>query len=54
MRKAYHDLSQLHHPDKPGGDGERQAAINKAHEILMAAASEDRALVVDSQYASSP
>jgi hypothetical protein len=46
ISKAYHDLSQMHHPDKPGGDGERQAQINQAHEILMAAAGENRALVL--------
>jgi hypothetical protein len=46
ISKAYHDLSQLHHPDKPSGDGERQAEINQAHEILMAVAGENRALVL--------
>ncbi len=46
IAKAYYELSQLHHPDKPGGDGDRQAEINQAHEIALAAAGEDRALVL--------
>jgi hypothetical protein len=46
ISKAYHELSQLYHPDKPDGDAGRQAEINEAHETLMAEVSENRALVV--------
>jgi hypothetical protein len=46
VTKAYHELSELHHPDKVGGDGDRQAEINEAHEIALAAAGESRALVL--------
>jgi hypothetical protein len=46
IAKAYHELSSLHHPDKAGGDSDRQAEINEAHEIALAAAGDNRALVL--------
>jgi len=34
IRKAYKELSKIHHPDKPGGSEEKFKEISHAHEIL--------------------
>jgi DnaJ-domain-containing protein 1 len=36
VKAAYKALATLHHPDKPGGDGERMRAINSAYQQLAA------------------
>lgn len=34
IKQAWRRLSSEHHPDRPGGDPERMAAVNRAFEIL--------------------
>ena len=34
IKKAYRTKSRKHHPDKVGGDGTRQAEINRAYAVL--------------------
>lgn len=34
IKKAYRDLSKIHHPDKKGGDEEKFSAIAEAYEVL--------------------
>ena len=36
VKAAYKALATLHHPDKPGGDGERMKVINDAYRRLAA------------------
>jgi hypothetical protein len=36
VKAAYRALATLHHPDKPGGDGERMKVINDAYRTLAA------------------
>ena len=36
VKAAYRALATLHHPDKPGGDGERMKVINDAYRRLAA------------------
>jgi hypothetical protein len=36
VKAAYKALATLHHPDKPGGDGERMRVINAAYRRLAA------------------
>jgi len=45
LTKAFHDLSQRHHPDKPDGDGKRQARLNEAREVAAAYIADRKALV---------
>lgn len=34
IKKAFHKLAHLHHPDKPGGNIEKFKEINNAYQIL--------------------
>jgi len=45
LRKAYHKLSFVNHPDMPSGDPRRQAELNEAYEIASAAVTGRNALV---------
>jgi DnaJ-class molecular chaperone len=34
ITKKYHKLAQLHHPDRPGGDGEVFKPITEAYRLI--------------------
>ena len=46
VKKAFKELSRVHHPDKEGGSTAKQTEINKAYEIALKVASTGTGLIL--------